>query len=85
MHNPVTHGLNVVERLEDSVIRICKRIQNEFHSHLVVRNRKVNHIFILPGGGMLEASGLKTDLLHEALREDIIHVVILHVKQLILD
>ena len=34
---------------------------------------------------MLEASGLKTDFLHEALREDIIHVVILHVKQLILD
>ena len=85
VHNPVSYGLNVIERLENTVLRICKRVKNEFHSDLVVRDRKVNYIFILPCGGMLEASGLKTDFLHEALREDIIHVVILHVKQLILD
>lgn len=38
LHYSVAHRLDVVETLQDSVDGIDKRIENEFHSHLMVRN-----------------------------------------------
>ena len=47
LDDPVPHGLDVIEGLEHSVILVHESIQNQLHSHLMVRDREILYYLIL--------------------------------------
>ena len=85
MHNSVAHSLDVVKRLQNAMLAICKCLKDKLHSHLVVRNRNILYDFLLTGSGMLETSHFQADLFYDTFSQDIINLIALHIKKLILD
>ena len=85
LHDTVAHRLNILERLEHTGFLIGQRGQDELHAHFVVRDGNVGNNLILAGGSILENTGGKADFLCDTLCDDIIHIVALHIQQLILD
>ena len=85
MHNSVAHSLDVVKRLQNAMLAICKCLKDKLHSHLVVRNRNLLYDFLLTGSGMLETSHFQADLFYDTFSQDIINLIALHIKKLILD
>ena len=85
MHNSVAHSLDVVKRLQNAMLAICKCLKDKLHSNLVVRNRNILYDFLFTGSGMLETSHFQADLLYDTFSQDIINLIALHIKKLILD
>jgi len=85
LHDTVSYCLDVVETLENPVLRINKSVKDQFHPDLVVRNRQSLAERLLACRFMGYASVRKGDLLDEAFGQKFINIVPLHVKKLILD
>ena len=67
------------------MLAVREGIEDELHSHLVVRNRKILYDLLLACSSVLETTRFETDFLHDTFREDIINLIALHIKQLVLD
>ena len=85
LDDAVTHRLDVLQGLQDARLGIRQGFQDELHAHFVVCNRDVLHDFVPAGRSVLEDAGGKADLLGDTLRDDVEHVVVLHVEQLVLN
>ena len=85
LDDAMAHRLDVLEGLQNARLRVRQGFQDELHAHFVVRNREVLHDFVLTGRSVLEDAGREADLLGNTLRDDVEHVVALHVQQLVLD
>ena len=85
LHNTVTHGLNVFQRLEDTGLRIRQGPQDELHALLVVRDGNVGNNLVLSGGSILENAGRKADFFCYTFGDYVKYVVAFHVKKLVLD
>ena len=85
LHDAVTHGLNVFERAQHSGLRVCKGLQDEFHTFLVIRDGDIRHNLILTCGSILENTGRKADFLCNTLGNHVKDIVAFHVQKLVLD
>lgn len=85
MHDPVAYSLDVLDRIEDSVLLVSKGVKDEFHAYLMVRNLKFRDDLVTLRRAILEDSHRKSDFLYYTFGYEVIHVVALHVKQLVLD
>ena len=85
LHDAVTHGFDVFERLQDAGLGVCEGSQDKLHTHFVVRDWNVCDNFVLAGGRILEDTGGKADFLCYTLGNNVKHIVALHIKKLVLD
>ncbi len=85
LHNAVTHGLNVFQRLEHTRLRVCEGLEDELHALFVIRDGNVQNYLILSSGSILENAGRKADFLCNTLCNYIKNVVAFHVQKLVLD
>ena len=67
------------------MLRVGEGLEDQLHAHLVVGDGKLADDFFLARGGVLENTFGKADLFGDTLCNDIEDVVVLHVKQLVLD
>ena len=85
LDDTVAHSLDVLEGREDARLGIREGRQDEFHAHFVVGNRNVLHDLVTAGRGVLEDARREADLLGDTFRDDVEHIIVLHVEELVLD
>ena len=85
LDDAVADGLDVLEGGKHARLRGDKLVQDELHTDFVVRNREfLAHVF-LAGRLVGQDTHREADFLDETFREQVIHVVVLHVQQLVFD
>ena len=67
------------------MVLVDEGIEHYLHSDRVVRNRKILHDLLLAGRSVLESSAFKAYFLYYTLGQKGVNVIVLHVKQLVLD
>ena len=81
----MAYSLDIIERLEHTMLRIHKSIEYNLHSDFVVRNIEFLVHLVLARRLMGYASHRKSHLFNETLGQKIVYIVTLHIKKLILD
>ena len=82
MHHTMTYCIQFVERLESTINRICKNLEDKFHTYCVLRNLLLNNLLAAILRIKLDECTRKTYFLNTALCEN---GLCLHLEELILD
>ena len=85
VHDSVAHSLDVLHRVEHSGLLVRERVEHEFHTHLVVRDRQFPDNLVVTRTGILEDAALKSNLFDYTLGYEVIDIIALHIKELVLD
>ena len=67
------------------MVLVDKGVKHNLHSDRVVRDRKILHNLLLTRRSVLEPSAFKADFLNYTFGQKGVNVIVLHVKQLVLD
>ena len=85
MNNSVTHSLDVLESSKNAEFFIKKSIHDRSDTYCMVLDRHFLYELLLSGRLMLEAACFHSDPLDKTLGKEIINLIILHIKELILE
>ena len=85
LHDPVAYRLDVIKRLQHAVLFVDQSVKHDLHTDGVIRYRKILDHLLFPDRSVLESAAFQTYLLYNTLSQKFIDIIILHVKQLVLD
>jgi hypothetical protein len=81
----VADGFYVREGFEDAEFRVYEGVHDELHADHVVWDGEVAGEAFLAGGAVLDGALGEADLFYQTFGKKVVHIVALHVKELILD
>ena len=85
LDDTVADGLDVIEGLQHTALRIHEGVEQELHADFVIRDGKGLHQVGFAAGLVGQDAFGKSDLFDDAFREKVIYIIALHIKKLILD
>ena len=81
----MSDSLDVLERLQDTIVLVHESVKDQLHSHGVIRNGKILHDLVLTCRLVLKPAAFEPYLFDYTFGKKVIDVIVPHVKQLVLD